>query len=77
MYHGHGKSFWEHPMVLLGDVCQVKARFGLFGDSVNLAARLVYDAKCTTGMEIFSAIPDGTSSFIGQVEGHFGPFEIV
>jgi hypothetical protein len=30
------KSFWTHPMVLLGDVGQVEARFGLFGDSVNL-----------------------------------------
>jgi hypothetical protein len=26
-------------MVLLGDVGQVKARFGLFGDSVSLGAR--------------------------------------
>ena len=33
------KSFWAHPMVLLGDVDQVEARFGLFGDSVNLSAR--------------------------------------
>jgi hypothetical protein len=33
------KSFWSHPMVLLGDVGQVEARFGLFGDSVNLSAR--------------------------------------
>jgi hypothetical protein len=33
------KSFWAHPMVLLGDVCQVEARFGLFGDSVSLGAR--------------------------------------
>jgi hypothetical protein len=28
-----------HPMVLLGDEAQVDARFGLFGDSVNLDAR--------------------------------------
>jgi hypothetical protein len=25
-----------HPMVLLGDVAQVEARFGPFGDSANL-----------------------------------------
>jgi hypothetical protein len=30
------KSFLAHPMVLLGDVGQVEARFGLFGDSVNV-----------------------------------------
>jgi hypothetical protein len=33
------KSFQAHPMVLLGDVGQIKARFGLFGDSINLEAR--------------------------------------
>ena len=33
------KSFWSHPMVLLGDEAQVKARFSLFGDSANLDAR--------------------------------------
>jgi hypothetical protein len=29
-------------MVLLGDEAQVDARFGPFGDSANLGARLVY-----------------------------------
>jgi hypothetical protein len=29
-------------MVLLGDEAQVDARFGLFGDSANLDARLVH-----------------------------------
>jgi hypothetical protein len=33
------KSFWTHLTVLLGDVGQVEARFGPFGDSVNLDAR--------------------------------------
>ena len=33
------KSFWAHPMVLLGDVGQVEACFGPLGDSVNLDAR--------------------------------------
>ena len=28
-----------HPLVLLGDEAQVKARFGPFGDSANLDAR--------------------------------------
>jgi hypothetical protein len=33
------KSFWTHPMVLLGDEAQVEARFRSFGDSGNLDAR--------------------------------------
>jgi hypothetical protein len=32
-------------MVLLGDVSQVEARFGPFGDSVKLGARLVYGLR--------------------------------
>jgi hypothetical protein len=27
------KSFWRHPMILLGDKAQGEARFGPFGDS--------------------------------------------
>jgi hypothetical protein len=33
------KLFWTHPILLLGDVAQVEARFGPFGDSANLEAR--------------------------------------
>jgi hypothetical protein len=33
------KLFWTHPMVLQGDEAQVKAHFGLFGDSANLNTR--------------------------------------
>jgi hypothetical protein len=33
------KSFWAHPMVLLGDVGQVEAHFGPFRDSVNIGTR--------------------------------------
>jgi hypothetical protein len=33
------KSSQAHPMVLLGDIGQVQARFGLFRDSVNIGAR--------------------------------------
>ena len=29
------KSFWTHPMVLLGDVGQEESRFGLLGASVG------------------------------------------
>jgi hypothetical protein len=31
------KSFWAHPMEILGDVGLVEPRFGLLGDSVNLS----------------------------------------
>jgi hypothetical protein len=30
------KSFWSYPMKLLGNVGQMEARFGPFGDCVNL-----------------------------------------
>jgi hypothetical protein len=33
------KSFWPHPMELLGDVGQMEACYSLFGDNVNLDAR--------------------------------------
>jgi hypothetical protein len=33
------KSFWTHPMILLGDEAQVEACLSLFGDSANLDAR--------------------------------------
>jgi hypothetical protein len=33
------KSFWTHLIEHLGDVGQVDARFGLFGDSATLNAR--------------------------------------
>jgi hypothetical protein len=39
--------FWTHPMVLLGDVAQVEAVFGLFEDSANLDARLVQNLRRT------------------------------
>ena len=33
------KSFWTHPTVPLGDVDQVEAHFGPFGDSANFDSR--------------------------------------
>jgi hypothetical protein len=33
------KSFQAQLMVLLGDIGQVEANFGQFGDSINLDAR--------------------------------------
>jgi hypothetical protein len=48
-------------MVLLGDVRQMKARFGSFGDSINLEARwCTVCAQCTIGSEIALGTPEGT-----------------
>jgi hypothetical protein len=33
------ESFWPHLMDLLGDMGQMEAHFGPFGDSVNQQAR--------------------------------------
>jgi hypothetical protein len=33
------KSFWTHPMEVLGDVSHEGPRFGPFGDSVSVSAR--------------------------------------
>jgi hypothetical protein len=33
------KSFWMHPMELLGDLGHVESSFGLCGDSVSVGAR--------------------------------------
>jgi hypothetical protein len=33
------KSFWTHPMELLGDVGHVESRFVPFGDNASLGAR--------------------------------------
>jgi hypothetical protein len=63
-------------MALLGDVAQVDARFGPFGDSTNLDARLVHGFALN--------IPQAENSFwthpikhlgdVGHVESYFSPF---
>ena len=48
-------------MVLLGDVGQVEARFGPFGDSVILTQdRCMVCVHYTIGLEIILDAPDGT-----------------
>ena len=48
-------------MVLLRDVAQVEARFGLLGDSPNLDAdRCMVCAKHTIALEIILDAPGGT-----------------
>jgi hypothetical protein len=63
------------PMVLLGDVGQVKVCFGPFRDSVNLGTRLctVCD-ECTTSMETISAHPLVQLGDVGKAESCFGLF---
>jgi hypothetical protein len=63
-------------MVILGDEAQVDARFGPFGDSPILNARLVHSfalnvpqapkSLCTHPIEYLGDV--------GHVESHFGPF---
>jgi hypothetical protein len=55
------KSFWTHPMILLGDVDEVEAHFGLL-EKVLISAqdRCTVCDESTTGMEITLGTPDGT-----------------
>jgi hypothetical protein len=57
-----------HPMELLGDVGHVESRFGPFGDSVSVGARLVH-GMCLTyhSAEIILDAPDGTLGDVGHV----------
>jgi hypothetical protein len=55
------KSFWTHPMVVLGDVGHVESCFGPFGDSVGVGrGRCMVCAKHTVGSEIVLDAPDST-----------------
>ena len=55
------KSFWTHPMELLGDVGLVESRIGPFGDNVSVSSdRGTVCAKCTIGSEIVLDASDGS-----------------
>jgi hypothetical protein len=55
------KSFWLHPMVVLGDVGHVESRFGPFGEVlVSVRDRCMVCAKHTVGSEIVLDAPDST-----------------
>jgi hypothetical protein len=70
------KSFWMHPMVLLGVEAQVDARFGPFGDSTNLGARQVHGLRRTfhTLENHCWMHPMDLHADIGHVESHPCPF---
>jgi hypothetical protein len=60
-------------MVPLGDEAQVKACFGLFGDSANLDAR-VFASNVPLAQPSFWTHPMKLLSDVGHVESHFFPF---
>ena len=43
--HTAQKSFWMHPMELLGDMGHVEPRFDPFGDSVSVGARSMHGLR--------------------------------
>jgi hypothetical protein len=65
-----------HPIVVLGDVAQVDARFGLFGDTVLVLMqdRCMVCAKHTISSEIILNMPMVLLGDEAQVKAHFGPF---
>jgi hypothetical protein len=72
------RSFWAHPMLLVGDVCQVEARFYPFGDGVHLGARKVrFAPNVPRAWKSFEARPMVLLGDIGQVEACFRPFGVV
>jgi hypothetical protein len=52
-------SDWMHLMVLVGDMAQVEARFGLYGDCANPGARYVH-SFCQKYHRHRLDAPDGT-----------------
>jgi hypothetical protein len=63
-------------MVLLGHEAQVVARFGPFGDSTNLDARLVHGfaLDIPQAQKSFWTHPIEHIDDVGHVESHFSPF---
>jgi hypothetical protein len=63
-------------MVLLGDKAQVDARFGPFGDSANLDARLVHSfaLNIPQAQKSFWTHPIEHLGDVGHVESRFCPF---
>jgi hypothetical protein len=63
-------------MVLLGDNAQVDARFGPFGDSANLDARLVHGfvLNIPYAQKSFWTHPIEHLGDVGHMESHFGLF---
>jgi hypothetical protein len=73
MYCKAQKSFWMHPMELLGDVGHEVSRFGPFRDNVSVGARLVH-GLCQTyhRLRIILDAPNGTLRRRGSIGSLFG-----
>ena len=63
-------------MVLLGDEAQVDVRFGLFGDSANLDARIMHGLRRTYHRlgNYFGRTRWKILGYVGHVQSCFGPF---
>jgi hypothetical protein len=69
------KSFWAHPMALLGDIGQVEARLDhLEIVLISTQDRCMVCTECITCLEIFLGTLMVLLGDIGQVEAHFGSF---
>ena len=59
------QSIWMHPMEILDDVCHMKSRFGLFGDSVSFSARQVKGLKKQFWTHLMVLIGEGMEAQFG------------
>ena len=61
------KSFWTHPVELLGDVGHVESCFGPFGDRGSVGARYVHGLnQMYHRFKIILQAPDGTPRLRGS-----------
>jgi hypothetical protein len=69
------KSLWAHPMVLLGNVCQVKlVSVSLEIVLVSAQDRCIACAERPIGLEIILAHPMVLLGDVAQEEARFSPF---
>jgi hypothetical protein len=66
------KSFWAHPIELLGDVGHVESRFGPFGDSVKICAQFAQNVPLALkSLWMHQMVLLGNEA---RVQARFGPF---
>jgi hypothetical protein len=69
------KSFWMHPMELLGDVRHRESHFGPFRTVlVSVQDSCMVCVMRTLGLEIILDTPDGTPGVEAQVDARFSLF---
>ena len=76
MYLKHGNRFGHTRMVLLGNVCEVKASFGPFLDCVRLSRKIGswFATNVPRAWKSFSAHPMVLRGVVSHVEACFGAF---